>query len=297
MSSPAVAEDAGSVVAEEPGSAVAEVSEFLIGSGFVVPGEVQSWSCNDSELDLSVRVGGGTSSSSVGWEVTPSDVAEHPGTVLAHSNLPPGCVPGNQTFPRDIVNIPLSFDVQTPPDLTKTKKEVHKAASNALKHMRELADPNRCGILNYYVMDLTEAGIIEVRVPKRYPKKVLMTFPPEVRSAIGAQYYYKDADGNSVVTERVAFSPKEFVQYLVRFGAVGLKPPEEVVGFEWRTWSMSNDDTMEKNNLVCADLDLWPRVKLFEYHPCQCDFVLYLSGKREPVRIHSPQMEHAHAHL
>ena len=200
------------------------------------------------------------------WNSSPPVVAGNTSTAAIRQILP-GCGAGNRQFSRETRGLPKAFDVDDDLPENVNTTATHEVANLALKYFRELTDPYRSGEPMYYEVDITNAGPIDVPVPKRYSRDVMDTLDARNRSAIGAQYYYKDRDGNSVVTETVRFDPQVFVKCLVRFGDLTMLSNDEVVCLEWRAWPGSVDDTMETTNETCAQLALDPPVTFYKYAP------------------------------
>ena len=198
-----------------------------------------------------------------------------------------GCIAGNRNFPRPYHNMKKAFDVDSTSTGLLCRKRVYIAANCALKHFRAMTDPKGSGEPMFYEVDLSNCEAIEVPVPARYEERGLdlETFDQWLRPAIGAQYFYTDEDGTSVVAEHKTFDPKEFVACLVRNGDIPMEKKDEVVLLEWRAWVGSTDDTLLTNNNRTAGLALDPPVKQYEYQPPLVDFVLYFRY-REPIRIH-----------
>ena len=173
------------------------------------------------------------------------------------------------------------------------KKTIMKNANAALKYFRHLADPTMCGTLNFYELDITGAGPMDVPLPSRYPEgDIKQIKDPLLKSAVGAQYWYPSAEGQSVVTESVRFDPKEFIESLIYHGDIPCpegKNEVEVYCLEWRAWPTSFDDALVNNNKLCAGVNwLEPPVKLFDQKPPICDFVLYMRGFA-PMILHPGQ--------
>ena len=212
-------------------------------------------------------------------------VAGNTSTATATTEIFPGCFAGNRPFPRETESLPIAFEIDPNSEAPVARKQVYETANFLLKYLREKADEKRTGQPAFYEVDLTQAEPIQVPIPQRYTEEVRKQFDEKYWSAIGAQYFYEDRSGKSVVAEYRPFCPKEFVQTAVRSGDVQLDDDNEVVRLEFRLWSGSIDDTTWKCNQACVWLDLEPPVEPLSFMPPLCDIMVYLR-KGGRIRLH-----------
>jgi hypothetical protein len=180
----------------------------------------------------------------------------------------------------------VAFAIDVNSQAPVNKKYTYETTNWFAKYLRERAkNPMLEGQPLFYEVDVTHMEPLQVPMPTRYTQEVKDSFDAKCSSALGAQYFYQDSTGKSVVAEWREFSIRDFVNALIRRGDIPGLNDNEVVLIEFRSWSGSSDDKQLANNRTCAVLELDPPVRPFEKAPPHDDFVLYMKqGAR--VKLH-----------